>query len=160
MSCVQNVVLFRNLPKTFQNSWFVICSGLFLWRIVVQASPNEDRRMQKRKCLHVCHSFFYVLGMTNGQCFTKIASHLFSGGKLATTYIVIFIYYILLTFLIIGYTLSENELRIWVPFFCHIFSRSLVSLYFSQSSFSYPHVCCESMKNEFRCHLPQRAWMM
>ena len=37
MSCVQNVLLFRNLPKTFQNSWFVICSGLFLWRIVVQA---------------------------------------------------------------------------------------------------------------------------
>ena len=150
MSCVvQNVVLFR----TFQNSWFVICSGLFLWRIVVQASPNEDRRMQKRKCLHVCHSFFYVLGMTNGQCFTQIASHLFSAWKVTSD----FYLHILLTFLIIGYTLSENLGPI---FLSHFLARSLVSLYFSPSSFSYPHVCCESMKNEFRCHLPQRAWMM
>ena len=110
--------------------------------------------MQKRKCLHVCHSLFLCIrhdkwSMFYPDCIPFVQC-------LETYYIVIFIY-MLLTFLIIGYTLSENLGPI---FLSHFLARSLVSLYFSPSSFSYPHVCCESMKNEFRCHLPQRAWMM
>ena len=51
---------------------------------MVQASLNEDRMMQKKEVSARVSLFFYVLGMTNGHCFTKIASHLFSAWKLST----------------------------------------------------------------------------
>ena len=119
MSCVQNVLLFRNSPKTFQNSWFVICSGLFLWRIVVQA-------WCKKGSVCTCVTLFLCIRHDKWSMFYQDCIPFVQ--CLETFYIVIFIY-MLLTFLIIGYTLSENELRIWiVPFFCVTFSREVSCL--------------------------------